>query len=272
MVDRTSSDVTLTIHGLDRDERDVEASVFAAKVREFISALSAADRHVNKSKRHRYLVIDLQHGSAELTLAERPINADAPSSPSVPTFLEAMDAAYRNNATAFHRLNGLGRSIAKLCKDAGDKYAFAEITSAYLPSPILIDPQVSRQVQRLLAETATEVTPPTMFRGQAEDSFDGDIKEIDLRGKIPKGKLVLSGGRKEIDCVFPSMTINELRALIDRRVWVDGLAIYDGISGLPGRIEVQSVRAIGMGEGLRRWQGKLQPPESEPEWGDWLDG
>lgn len=272
MTDLTARDVTFTIHGLDRDERAVDGSVFVAKVREFIAALTAADKQVNKGKRHRYLIVDLKIGSAELTLGEREIDPKAQATPSVPVFLGAMDAVYRNNAPAFHRLNGLGSSIAKLCGGAGEKYAFAEITSTRLASPVLIDQRVSRQAERLIAEALPDVAYPEMFRGQAEDAFDGEIKEIDLRGRLPQGKLVLSGGRKEIDCVFPHMTVDELRAIIDRRVWVEGMAIYDGVSGLPGRIEVLKAKPIKGSSQLVRWQGKLRKPHSEPEWGDWLDG
>lgn len=273
MVDLTARDVTFTIHGLDKDDRAVDGSVFAKKIREIIAALSAADKQVNKAKRHRYMVVDLKIGSAEMTLGERAISADAPPAlTSVPVFLDAIDAVYRNNAPAFHRLNGLGSSIAKLCGDAGERYAFVEITSPRLSSPILIDERVSRQVERLQAESVAELPVEMLFRGEAEDAFDGEIKEIDLRGKLPKGKFILSGGKKEIDCVFPHFTVDQLRKLIDCRVWVEGLAIYDGVSGLPGRIEVHRAHPIHAGTGMTSWQGKLSKPEGESEWGDWLDG
>ena len=43
MADLTARDVTFTIHGLDSDERAVDAEIFARKVREIIAALVAAD-------------------------------------------------------------------------------------------------------------------------------------------------------------------------------------------------------------------------------------
>lgn len=270
-IDVANRELTFTIHGLQDDDREVDAAIFSAKVRDILNALKIADKHTNRKALHRYLVTGLRHGSAEMTLGERPVDVDRPpTGSSVDSFLDCMDAAYRNNVSGLRRFNGLAEGIAKVCRGAGEKFSHIEFDSTRLESPIRVDRLVSRQVDRMVAEAASQVDVPLHFRGQSQDAFDGEIKELDLRGRLYTGKLVLSGGAKEINCVFPHFSVGRLKEVLDSRVWAEGQAIYDGTSPLPVRLEVVSIRPIVGGKGIERWEGKVAIP-SDVEWDTWLE-
>src|SRR5262249_48518769 len=117
-----------------------------------------------------------------------------------------------------------------------------------------------KQVERFLSrQDEAPQKSPQFFRGTSFDAFDGTLKEVDLRGSIWSGLLVLSGSDCEISCTMRGLTIGEVKRSLNVRVWAEGLAIYSEESGLPERLEISRMRPINMTGDLRRWRGKLTP-------------
>lgn len=106
------------------------------------------------------------------------------------------------------------------------------------------------------------------FEGVAFETMDGVVKEIDARGTLVRGKLILTVGGKELDCVFHTENIDVLRQSFDKRARVEGVAHYDGQSLLPVRLDVRHVSLIDSSGDLRRWRGKLVRTKSSGGLGD----
>ena len=92
--------------------------------------------------------------------------------------------------------------------------------------------------QILLA--GNERLPDRYYRGLAIGRFDGDLQEIDNRGLMLRGKLIVSPG-VEIDCVMNKERIPEARDAFGKRVLIEGTAHYDGDQQLPTRIDVLAI-------------------------------
>jgi hypothetical protein len=107
------------------------------------------------------------------------------------------------------------------------------------------------------------------YRGIAIGSLDGELKEIDSRGTVLRGMLILSAGGAEIDCVMHKARVPEARDAFDKRVILEGSAHYDGEHQLPVRIDVNTIRLVG-GRGLIRWRGAFaESQEHDREEEDW---
>jgi hypothetical protein len=108
------------------------------------------------------------------------------------------------------------------------------------------------------------------YRGRAIGSFDGELQEIDNRGMILRGKLILTAGGAEIDCVMNKERVPEAREAFDKRVIIEGNAYYDGQDQLPTRIDVASIKIINGRSDLLRWRGAFTSPnadeQEEDEW------
>ena len=135
-----------------------------------------------------------------------------------------------------------------------------------------MDDFFERQVNTFIALPKEEDTKrsSTYYAGRAFDAFDGCIKEVDLRGSLWRGKLVLTAGSKEIDCTFRNFTLDEVRSNLDQRIWAEGFAVYSEQSGLPQRLEISKMRPIKVGADLGRWRGAFSPDETV-EWGGTFD-
>lgn len=117
-----------------------------------------------------------------------------------------------------------------------------------------LEKQFERAVRRVQGD---EVEPDRFFKGIAIETLDGVIKELDARGTLVRGKLILTAGGKEIDCVFSSSDLPLLRESFDRRARVEAIAHYDGESLLPVRLDVKRLALVG-GKDLVRWKGALK--------------
>ena len=103
--------------------------------------------------------------------------------------------------------------------------------------------------------TPLEIQHP--FKGLAIAAFDGILREIDSRGSTVRGKLVLTAGGRELDCLFRREDIPALRQHFDCRARVEGMAHYDGVSLLPGWLEVRRIEPFLTDTDLSRWRGAL---------------
>lgn len=260
--------LTITIHGISRPEMAgkevVRAETFTSKIEAVTKALRQADLLVNKTRhRHSYYVAHLGMGSLEVRLAEIPKSVRSrPQASSVFAFAECADAVYRNNLAVATRYEDLLPNIADVCSGAGQDFSHMVLSLEGFERPIRADDFLYTQAESII-KLQEESFEDRSFRGQSYESFDGELKEVDFRSEIPRGKLVLTGGDQELDCVFRGLSEDDIRAILNRRGWVEGDAIYDGKSELPSRFEVFQARPIKPTQDLLNWRGKIAPAPEE---------
>ena len=258
-----NDETTLTVHGLDADEGIVRAEVFVQKLRELIDALKTADRLANGRLAHDYLLPDLHRGSAVATVRARARRRDSSQSP-ISYFERATTSIYDGdlrNETFVDRK--IVEKIEKLSKGANDRFGHAEIDFPG-SSVIRIDDYFQRQAEEArLAANDASVGQLQSYKGAAFGTFDGVLKEIDSRGTMLRGKLVLVPSATEIDCVMNKDRVPAARESFNKRVVIKGTARYDGRGGLPARVDVAEIRAIEQRADLTRWKGAFVFPEPD---------
>ena len=256
-------ETTLAVHGLDLDEGVVRAEVFVQKLREFIDALKTADRLVNGKSAYDYLLPHLRNGSAEATVRARARTRNPTQSP-ISVLERTATAVYNGDRrdVPFEDLE-LVATIEKLSRGTNERFAHAEISFSG-NNVIRIDDYLQRQAEdAMLAPNDASVGQLQSYRGVALGTFDGVLKEIDSRGTMLRGKLVLVPSTTEIDCVMNKDRVPAARESFDKRVVVRGTARYDGRSGLPTRVDVDEIRTIKQRADLTRWKGAFVFPESD---------
>jgi len=250
-------EVTLTVHGLPVDNGNVRAEVFATKFRALLSALRLADKLTNQKKSHDYLIVGLDIGSALATLRERAsIKQNVPAS-SVRYVNDVVESVYNGDRNIARYPSNMIEALAPLVSDVGKKFSHGEIRFAN-DNVIRIDDYLAKQLEKAVRRSHGEVPlPEKYFEGIAFETLDGVVKELDARGALVRGKLVLTAGGKEIDCVFRGADIPILRESFNLRARVETIAHYDGESPLPVRLDVKRLTLVDDTNSLLRWKGAL---------------
>jgi hypothetical protein len=268
------TELTFTIHGVNAPgahDTSVLADVFVSKFEAILSALREADKALNpvSSDRHEFVITDLKYGSAVVRLSERAKTSKKVRVPStrrrrsaIGAFLRCADAVYRNNRVVAWEHDELPSKVAAVCRGAGERFSHIEFQSPATPV-VRVDDYLARQSVRLISEGRTEEVS-RHFLGQSDEAFDGYFREVDFRGTIPRGKLVLKGGSVELDCILRGIPLKQIKAAINTRVWMEGDAIYDGTSELPARIDARSMTPIQKAD-IRQFSGKVSGFE-ELDW------
>jgi hypothetical protein len=258
-----SDETTFVLHGLDIDKRVVRAAVFIQKLRALVSALQTADEFANGRREHDYLIPKLETGSASVTVRERRRRVSRPRSP-IAVLERAATAIYNGEGNADQLPLTLIDRVQKLGDGVAKRFSHAELAFSG-NNVIRIDDFLLRQAQVAIeAITLPELQLPTYYRGLAVGTFDGLLKEIDARGTVLRGKLILSAGGLEIDCVMNKERVPEARESFDKRVIIEGAAHYDGLSQVPVRLDVRTIRPVDeAGADLLRWRGAFRPSRDD---------
>ena len=259
---RRRDETTLTVHGLDIDARVVRAEVFLKKLRELINALKAADKLANGRRAHDYLLPNLRDGSIEATVRERSRRRRNPQSP-ISYFERVTTAVYNGDQREVQSPDrAIIEKIEKLSRGANEEFAHAELSFA--DNTVRIDDYLQRQAESAMSEPENEsVGMLQPYRGLAFGTFDGVLKEIDSRGTMLRGKLVLDPSASEIDCVMNKDRVPAARESFDKRVVIKGTARYDGSGGLPARLDVHEIHPVGQVSSLTRWKGAFVFPKQD---------
>jgi hypothetical protein len=169
-----------------------------------------------------------------------------------------VEAVYNGDRNIARFPHPIVRALIPLVSGVGKNFSHGEVCFAK-NNVIRIDDYFAKQVEKAVFRL-DGVTPEKQrfFEGVAFETLDGMVKEIDARGTLVRGKLILTVGGKELDCVFNTSDIQVLRDSFDKRARVEGVAHYDGQSLLPVRIDVRGVSIIQSSGDLRRWRGKLR--------------
>ena len=256
-------ETTLSIHGLDMDARVVRADVFIQKLRDLLGVLRAADKLANGGYAHDYMLPKLHDGSAVATVRERRRKLGVPQSP-IAYFERAAVAVYNGDRRETSSLDPeIIRKIEKLSRGVSKKFSHAEITFAD-DNVIRIDDYLQYQAEDILrAPPGVYADEPKSYRGITLGTHEGVLKEIDSRGTMLRGKLVLVPSDTDIDCVMNKDRVPEARESFDKRVVIRGAAHYDGRSALPARLDAHDIRIIEQAADLTRWRAAFEFQESD---------
>lgn len=256
------SDLQLTIYGLDiHGGQEVDAGVFANKLKKLVSGLKRLDRDYNVSGQHKFMIHNLVFESATVMLREKVMKTRPTRVSPAQRFVEIGVAASSgepfepSNAADEYALN-----IYKSLSDgAGKSFSYGVVRTKEV-EPVRLDGLLKSRVERIIASAveAAENADPKYFRGVSFETYDGLLKVVDSRGLFPEAKLVLSAGGKEISCVVAQSDVEMLRKAFDRRVLVTGQAQHDGHSMLPSRIDVSSIDIVDQGINILEFRGSLR--------------
>ena len=263
-------ETTLAIHGLDTDASFVRASVLVEKLRDLLTALRTADRLENGRSVHDYLLPKLNDGSIVATVRERPKRLKPSRSP-ISCLEQATIAVYDGDLRILPSLSPelVGR-IEKLSRGANERFSHGEISFGE-DTVIRIDDYLHRQAEDAIHVSANGSMAEQFqsYRGSAFGTFNGVLKEIDSRGTMLRGKLVLVPSATEIDCVMNKDRVPVARSSFDNCVVIKGTARYNGRSSLPARVDVHEIRTVRQMADLTRWKGAFVFPESDDIEEDW---
>lgn len=262
-------EITLTLHGLDHHNRDVDGEVFAKKLSQLMQGLAAADIAANGKRRFKFFVAGLKKNTATASFREQLAATGTPPSSGISNYKNALVSILEDTVEARALSKRLVEPIARLNEGAGEAFAFGEVKTAS-GLVIKIDEFLAKRAQAVLADIEREEKgQQTYFSGSAYTSFDGVLKAVDLRGEHKKAVLILTAGGLQIECGVDRLEVDQLRAVLDIRSNVYGLAKYAPNSPLPAYFEIFDAVIMAAGDGLNRWRGTFNVPTSDPDegWG-----
>ena len=254
-------DLTLTIYGLDVHADEVDAVVFADKLKKVISALKKLDSFYNAKGQHKFMINDLKYSSATVVLREKEMKSKRIRQSPSRRFAEIGSMASRssnfdvNNSADEYAL----KTFENISKGSGKNFSYGIVESPDFP-PVRIDGLLERRARDMIAQATSiaQMAPPKYFRGVAIETFDGLMKMVDVRGLFPEARLILSAGGKEISCIVSADEVDMLRASFGRRVQVTGRAQHSGRMMLPDRIDVVSIKIIDSDTNVLSLQGAIR--------------
>ncbi len=267
--DHTRLELTLTIHGLDEYNRDVDAEVFVKKLATLLKGIRLSDKEVNGRRRHKLLLTELSQNCATASVREQVYQAGPRPHSGLAHYEAAVEAVFARKPSAANLPLPLLREIASLNQGVGRSFDFGVFKSTS-GTVIRIDDYLAKAAGQIVAEVETvKFSRPNRFSGIAFGYFEGILKLVDLRGDLWKGALILSAGGKQVECTVGALSDEELGKVLNRRVAVYGKAHYDGSSGLPERIEVSSAKPLPdrATATLSRWRGAFRPLGADPSEG-----
>lgn len=257
-------EVRLRVHAGPETNMRVRGKVFARQLSALIKALESADKTVNGGVRHDYVITGLEQKSAQASLRQI-VSSKKPRQESPLALLPSIvNAVLTSEPATIIKFSEAVASLRQMAKGAGESYSHADLQVGKSPS-FRIDEYFEKRLADALR--SMPIDDATYYAGAAYGSFDGVIKEVDLRGDTPRLKLILSAGSIEIDCVTRGISIDEIRASLNVRAWVEGKALYGGSSGLPERIEIISIKTVSPKPNLSRWSGAFTEID-DSDWGD----
>lgn len=260
-----------------QDVENLDAFVFSQKLSQLLSALAAADKAVNTKRANTYQIFKLKSSAPIIILNERTIGAQSnfiyQRNSAISAFGRCATGIVEGDVVVAQAYGDCARRIAKLSSgDAKGKFSYGEVWSQG-GNVIRIDSFLCRRAKEALRgeqalHAGFEIEPLKWFRGIIEGTFDGVLKAIDLRGAVPECALVV-GPESQIDCIFREGDLPTIgKALTARaRVRLTGRAIYDGRSGLPGRLEIRGIELIDSDVDFLKWRNAFEPFPIE----DWED-
>jgi hypothetical protein len=228
------------VEARDYDLAPIPAELFKKTFDAFLTALQVTDRELQpKTRSSEFLVSQLAVNPSEFGILERRKATIGQTSPSaIDFFRRCAEGIYRSDYQAVVRHPRVTRAFIRIVKALNPSFhVLAQFRDTELP----IDDFFRRQVDRVGAKD-DQVRTDNWFLGSAIMSFEGRLDEIDYRGPVWTGDLMLPAGTTHVECVFDkSQGEDWLNPFGNKNVCVTGRAIYTGDSQLPERIEVLTI-------------------------------
>lgn len=221
-------------------EKLIPATVLERMFSTFLKALKAADAELHGRKhRSEFFISNLAMGSNVIDIEEK---VKSQAGHAVDLFKSVTQYVYRSEFNRVVDHQSLANSIIAIGNSINEDYP---AIAAFADVDVPMDAFFARQTERLHKAMSASQAQSRYFVGSAVGSFDGTLGNIDYRGSIWRGHLVLSGGASQIECVFDkSKGEDAYNPYGNKRVSVTGRGIYTGDSQLPERIEVFEVIEI----------------------------
>lgn len=260
--------MVITVHAVRTDgvpDRFVPAHILQTKLATFLSALRETDKATLSQSGREVYVTNLRTGSAEIWFREEQFE-NAPKTSAFDNLVRCAYAVTDGDTVSANRFKDVVSKLANLSSGAGKTFSHVTMSLDNEP-PVRVDSFFDRQAKRIKREQKKQIEATPYFRGTSEEDFDGVVKEVDLRGRAPLCKIVLSGTGNEIDCTISGMVDEDIREMLNTRAWLHGKSIYDGFSGLPTRFEIRGFRRIKADGDPSSWKGQIKSLE-HGEWGE----
>ena len=208
--------IEIKLFGLQHEgSGDVRADVFAKKIANLVKALKAADRQSHGNKTYDYFITNLAYSSAYATVAERPYSTKKIPQKSSVKAIHSVVASVRDGQGIPKGTDPTIASVlAAIGNGAGKAFSHGEIgIKGQAETVVTIDRFFDKRAERAYAEFRSASNLVHLFEGVAFGTFDGELKEVDLRGTVARAKLVLNIGGKELDCTCNSVTVENLQRI-----------------------------------------------------------
>jgi hypothetical protein len=174
-------ELTLTLHGFDTFNFDVDGEVFARKLMLFLRGIRASDKTVNGKRRHKLLLTALKKASASVSIREQVYTRGPVPSSGMGYFAAAVDAVYNKRPEARLLPFTVLKDIANLNHGAGHSFSFGEVKSNQ-GLLIRLDDYLGKVASSLITEIEIErVARPKRFSGIAYAYFDGVLSAVGTR-------------------------------------------------------------------------------------------
>ena len=235
----------------------IPAQLFKRIFDAFLAALVAADRELHaKPVSSQFFVSHLACGSCEFGIIEKQKSAGASGGSAIEFVRRCASRVYRGDYQILLRHPRLMRAFDRIVKAIDPAY---DVLVRYHDTELPLDTFFCRQVDRVGRLDTTSRTD-VQFAGTAITSFEGRLEAIDYRGPVWKGRLTLSGGDTQLECVLEkSRGEDALNPFGNKTVCVTGRAIYTGDSQLPERLEVLTIEETARATTAIGIQGSLAP-------------
>jgi len=227
------------VEARDYDLGPIPAELFKKTFDAFLTALQVTDRELQpKARSSEFLVSQLALNPYEFGILEKRKALSQTGPSAIEFFRRCAEGIYRSDYQAVVRHPRVTRAFIRIIKALNPSFhVLAQFKDTELP----IDEFFRRQVDRVGAKDDA-VRTDNWFLGSAIMSFEGRLDEIDYRGPVWTGDLMLPAGTTHVECVFDkSQGEDALNPYGNKNVCVTGRAIYTGDSQLPERIEVLAI-------------------------------
>ena len=227
------------VEARDYDLGPIPAELFKKTFDAFLTALLVTDRELQpKARSSEFLISQLALNPYEFGILEKRKAFGQTTPSAIEFFRRCAEGIYRSDYQTVVRHPRLTRAFIRIVKALDPSFhVLAQFNDTELP----IDDFFRRQVDRVGAKDDV-VRADNWFLGSAIMSFEGRLDEIDYRGAVWTGDLMLPARTTHIECVFDkSQGEDALNPFGNKNVCVTGRAIYTGDSQLPERIEVLTI-------------------------------
>ena len=252
----------------DGKSRLIPAILFKKAFSTFLAALKAADKEIGgKAFAHDFFVADLRMGSNEFAFCEIEKSTDVGKNSAIGLLKKITQAVYRSDFDTASKYIKLSKSIVGISKIFDPRFTIVAKFSE--TDEIPIDGFFQAQAERLSNTVISNKTKPRFFAGNAIGAFDGRLGNIDYRGLVWTGNLLLQGSEVQIQCIFDrSRGEDHYNPFGNKRVSITGRAIYTGDSQLPERLEVMSMEQLDLPSIAIDFRGTITNRNYQP----WEDG